>query len=89
MMFREIFIGYFENHAKYEVLSEKKLLTLNQDVVPRMVSTVPLKELMKISFKFQVSMTTSDDNFYWCKIFRLPRMSRKHHMIRVSVTLAY
>ncbi|XP_023703480.2 MOXD1 homolog 2 [Cryptotermes secundus] len=30
----------------------------------------------------EVSVTIPDDNFYWCQIFRLPRMRRKHHMIR-------
>lgn len=24
------------------------------------------------------------ENFYWCRIFRIPVMTRKHHLIRVS-----
>jgi hypothetical protein len=66
-----------------------KVLRLNQDVFMRIDATVPFKVLITIPFKFQVSVTTPNDNFYWCKIFELPRMRQKHHMVRVSVKLTY
>lgn len=27
------------------------------------------------------------ETLYWCKVFRLPALPRKHHLIRVSVTI--
>lgn len=35
----------------------------------------------------QVSLPASEDTLYWCKIFRLPNVRRKHHMVRVSFEL--
>jgi hypothetical protein len=92
MMFREIIIAYSENHTKHvNAICGKvsNLLTLIQVIVLRADTTLPFKVFITISFKFQVSVTTPDDNFYWCKIFKLPRMRRKHHMVRVSVILTY
>jgi hypothetical protein len=33
---------------------------------------------------FQVTLPASEDTLYWCKIFKLPSVRRKHHMVRVS-----
>lgn len=31
-----------------------------------------------------VEPPSSGDTLYWCRIFRMPPLSRKHHLIRVS-----
>ncbi|KAJ9581420.1 hypothetical protein L9F63_023401, partial [Diploptera punctata] len=28
------------------------------------------------------TISVMEDNLYWCKIFRLPSMKRKHHVVR-------
>jgi len=35
----------------------------------------------------QVALPASEDTLHWCKIFKLPNVRRKHHMVRVSVEL--
>lgn len=35
----------------------------------------------------QVALPASEDTLYWCKIFKLPNVRRKHHMVRVSFEL--
>jgi len=32
----------------------------------------------------EVSVPENEDTLYWCRIFKLPPLDRKHHMIRVS-----
>jgi hypothetical protein len=38
-------------------------------------------------FYLQVTLPASEDTLYWCKIFRLPNIRRRQHMVRVSIVL--
>lgn len=52
---------------------------VDQDV-PRVEEKTRVWELRNPS----IPSPTAGDSLYWCRIFKLPTLTRKHHLIRVS-----
>lgn len=54
----------------------------DQDI-PRPEETARVWELRNLV----VEPPNPGDTLYWCRVFTLPTLSRKHHLIRVSVKI--